>query len=145
MTAESVSGTKLEETTMSDEESVKILQPVSLAMREAVLHLDTHEFGENRARNKRKSGKSGNQSDERTRKQKRKKIKHEGDGGLGKQTEKSLIQESQRKRTDLLSNAKSENKKSVVSAIRTAMPNSKSEKANSKFSGKKVKKKSQLV
>ena len=58
---------------MSDEESVKILQPVSLAMREAVLHLDTHGFGENRARNKRKSEMKIDQSSRKKKKKKKRK------------------------------------------------------------------------
>lgn len=48
---------------MDDEDSVKLLGPVSVAMREAGLHLDTHNFGDKRDNNKRKvSGdKSGGQ------------------------------------------------------------------------------------
>ena len=62
---------------MSDEESVKILQPVSLAMREAVLHLDTHGFGENRARNKRKSEMKIDQSSGKKKKKKKKSVDEE--------------------------------------------------------------------
>ena len=48
---------KLTELQIEDETSLKLMQPVSLAMREALLHLDTHQFGENRQRNKTKSDK----------------------------------------------------------------------------------------
>lgn len=56
-------GTELKELKMDDEDSVKLLGPVSVAMREAGLHLDTHNFGDKRDNNKRKvSGdKSGGQ------------------------------------------------------------------------------------
>ena len=82
---------------MSDEESVKILQPVSLAMREALLHLDTHDFGENKARNKRKSDKNGANSPEPLKRKKNKKM-HENSN-----------RESKQKRTEFnsLSNLKS--------------------------------------
>ena len=92
-------GTQLQETTMSDEESVKILQPVSLAMREAVLHLDTHGFGENRARNKRKSEKKIEQSSGK----KRKKGKIGGEESNEAKTKQAQIQ----------SNVKSDVEKSI--------------------------------
>ena len=41
---------------MPDNESTKLMQPVTLAMREAVLHLDTHDFGKTRERNREKIG-----------------------------------------------------------------------------------------
>ncbi|XP_063691641.1 probable ATP-dependent RNA helicase DDX49 [Bolinopsis microptera] len=82
---EAAIGTQLEETTMSDEESVKILQPVSLAMREALLHLDTHDFGENKARNKRKSDKNGANSPEPLKKRKKNKKMDENSNRGSKQ------------------------------------------------------------
>ena len=93
---------------MSDEESVKILQPVSLAMREALLHLDTHDFGENKARNKRKSDKNGANSPEPLKRKKNKKI------------DKNSNRERKQKRTEFnsLSNLKS-NKVKLDAIART--------------------------
>ena len=56
---------------MSDEDGVKIMQPVSLAMREALLHLDTHDFGQNKERNKLKSQKLTGVSNQKSMKVKR--------------------------------------------------------------------------
>ena len=94
---------------MSDEESVKILQPVSLAMREALLHLDTHDFGENKARNKRKSDKNGANSPEPLKKRKK-----------NKKMDENSNRESKQKRTQFnsLSNLKS-NKVKLDAIART--------------------------
>eukprot|EP00116_Pleurobrachia_bachei_P002923 sb/3463185/ len=53
---EQATGVKMTERVMPDEESTKLMQPVTLAMREAVLHLDTHDFGKTRERNREKVG-----------------------------------------------------------------------------------------
>ena len=53
---------------MSDEEGSKIMQPVALAMREALLHLDTHDFGQKKERNKRKTEQQVSKSDQKIRK-----------------------------------------------------------------------------
>jgi hypothetical protein len=121
---------------MSDEESVKILQPVSLAMREAVLHLDTHQFGENRARNKRKSEKNNNQSVEKIRKKKRKK---NFEGGIDSVRVKNVILERDQKLIDLPSSLRTNDKKPTTD---TKLRTKKSKKVKSKLSAKKVKKKS---
>ena len=121
---------------MSDEESVKILQPVSLAMREAVLHLDTHQFGENRARNNRKSEKNNDQSVEKIRKKKKKK---NFEGEVDSVRVKNVILEGDQKLTDLPSSLRTNDKKpSADTQLRTK----KSTKVKSKLSAKKVKKKS---
>ncbi|KAL5272170.1 hypothetical protein ACHWQZ_G000409 [Mnemiopsis leidyi] len=125
---EAAIGTQLQETTMSDEESVKILQPVSLAMREAVLHLDTHGFGENRARNKRKSEKKIEQSSGK----KRKKGKIGGEESNEAKTKQAQIQ----------SNVKSDVEKSIsrtksLKKVKTDSVNKRLKKKKKSISGDK--------
>ena len=113
---------------MTDEESVKILQPVSLAMREAVLHLDTHGFGENRARNKRKSE---NKSDQSTGTKKKKKKRK----SVGEETNCS-VDKVESKHVKIHSKVKSD----INSVSRTEDLN----KVKSDLASKKLKKKKKL-
>eukprot|EP00116_Pleurobrachia_bachei_P015742 sb/3476004/ len=119
------------ERVMPDEESTKLMQPVTLAMREAVLHLDTHDFGKTRERNREKVGekktfkkdvkqgdakKDGKQGDDDTTVIGRKKRKGQNDVGGSKQKKIKTDNELKLKsvKTSSLGEKRKKKKKSKV-------------------------------